>query len=110
VKLNPYAPKHRVGWWMAVIHWHWYLTWNAIIVIAAESFAWQFPVRYERAEIVAQIVKCLICSSVAIAFFNLKPILRILNTSTEHRLLTMALIIAGTASLGFFINWWSSIR
>ncbi len=102
--------RHRIGWWMAVIHWHWYLTWNAIIVFAAESFAWRLPARYERAEIVRQMVICLIYSIVAIAFFNLKPILRILNVSIERRLHAMALILAGTASLGFLINWWSSIR
>ncbi len=62
--------RHRIGWWMAVIHWHWYLTWNAIIVFAAESFAWRLPARYERAEIVRQMVICLIYSIVAIAFLT----------------------------------------
>lgn len=102
--------KHALGWWMAMIHWQWYLTWNAIIVVVAESLAWQFPVRHQQAEIVPNIVKCLIYSIVAIAFFNLNPILRILNTSIDRRLIRMALIFTLTVSLGFLINWWSGTR
>lgn len=102
--------KHPLGWWMAMIHWQWYLTWNAIIVIVAESFAWQFPVRYGQAEIVPNIAKCLVYSCAATAFFNLKPILRILNATIERRISRMALIFTVTVSLGFLINWWSGTR
>jgi hypothetical protein len=102
--------KHAIGWWMAVIHWNWYLTWNAVIVVVAESFTWQFPVRYGHAEIVPSIAKCLIYSSIAIAFFNLKPIMWLLNASIDGRLFRVILIFAGSVSLGFLINWWSSIR
>ncbi len=102
--------KHPLGWWMAMIHWQWYLIWNAIIVVVADSFAWQFPVRYGQAEIVPNIARGLIYSCVAIAFFNLKPILRILNATIERRLSGMALIFTVTVSLGFVINWWSGTR
>ena len=102
--------RHRLGWWMALIHWHWYLIWSVIIVITAESFGWQLPVRYEPSEIAAHIARCLIYSFVAIAFFNLKPILRILNLSIKYRFTTIMAIFVGTASLGFLINWWSGIR
>lgn len=102
--------KQRLGWWMAVIHWHWYLTWNALIVIVAELFGWQFPVRYAQAEIASHIAQCVIYSCVALVFLYQKPVLRILNVSIANRLYTLALMIAGTASLGFLINWWSSIR
>ena len=98
--------KHPLGWWMAMIHWQWYLTWNAILVVVAERFAWQFPVRYEQTAIIPNIAKCLIFSLVAIAFFNLKPILRILNATIDRRLTKIALIFIATVSLGFLINWW----
>lgn len=102
--------RHALGWWMAVIHWNWYLTWNAIIVMVAEIFTWQFPVRYQPAEIVPNIAKCFIYSCVAITFFNLKPILRMLDVSVDGRLWRVIGIFVGSISLGFLINWWSSIR
>ena len=101
--------RHALGWWMAVANWTWYLAWNAVIVFTAESFAWQFPVRFSQAEVFTGTLKCLIYSAIALVFFNLTPTIRLLNAPEDRRLLRVTLIFVLAVALGFLVNWWSSL-
>jgi len=100
----------RVGWWFATIHWSWYLACEVLVVVAAESMSWRFPVRHEPAQLFTSVTKSLALAGVALMILLWKPVMAHCNVGPRRRTPMVGSLLVGCFTVALLVNWWSSMK
>lgn len=99
--------RQSIGWWLATIFWSWYLSWNSIIVVLAETLAWKLPIRQVAPELYRKAAISCVIACLAIAFLNWRPTMNALHVSLERRIPYVCSVLVGSLAITLMINWWS---
>ena len=99
--------QRRIGWWSSTIHWFWYISCEVLVVLTAEAFAWQFPVRQHPPQLLTTTFGVAVVA-LALLFWN--PTMSHCGVNRGRRAATAGSSLAGCLAIGLLVNWWSCLK
>ena len=99
--------RERIGWWLSMAHWCWYLATEVVLVGVAASLGWRFPIHQE-APIVGMSVTILLALA-GLAILLWQPIMLACRGPVEQRKLTIFVSLLVSLLIAFGVNGWMSL-
>jgi len=103
-------PRYKVGWWLALVHWCWYLACEICVVAVGATLGWQIPVHHAPPTLyrVMGFTALLAIGGLSILLWG--PIATACNAPRTRRYLPVTAVLISSVVLAFAVNWWMSQR
>ena len=103
-------PRHKLGWWFALVHWCWYIACEICVVATGAILGWRIPVHYDSPMLyrVMGITALLAISGISILLW--RPIATVCNAPVITRYWAATAAMISSVAVAFAVNWWMSLR
>jgi hypothetical protein len=101
---------HRLGWWLALVHWCWLVAYEIAVVAVAVALSWQIPVHHPPPALYRHMGLTALMALAGLSILLWPPIVRACRGPVHRPGLAVGLTLAACVAVAFGVNGWMSLR
>ena len=102
--------RKSAGWWLAMVHWCWYVATEVVLVATAALAGWANPPRFDPPHLYRVLLFTTVVALIVVGLLNWKPICDLLRPPLQNRRRSFAFIMIPCVILALLLNAILSIR
>ncbi|QDS92233.1 hypothetical protein FF011L_09700 [Roseimaritima multifibrata] len=103
-------PRHKSGWWFALIHWCWYVAYEICVVSAAAALGWRIPLHAYPPTLYRVMGFTAFLAICGLSILLWRPVATACHAPVSKRYLAVTAVMISSVALAFAVNWWMSQR
>jgi hypothetical protein len=102
--------RHKLGWWLALVHWCWYIACEIVVVATGATLGWRIPVHHAPPTLYRVIGLVALLAICGLSVLLWRPVASSCNAAKYNRSSVLVAVMAFSVASAFAVNWWMSLR
>lgn len=102
-------PRHKLGWWFALVHWCWYVACEIVVVATIAILGWRLPIHHDPPTQFRVLGLTALLAVCGLSILLWRPIAAACNAPASKRYPVGLTVLACSMISAFAVNWWMSL-